>query len=107
MFALGVSLLNGATVAAAIGVVLVLAASLTLLPALLTVMGRRIAEPSRRQRRAQASGDGPDFWTRWVDRVQRRPAVTAIAATAVMLATTFVLPKKSLPKEVRIGISKD
>ena len=36
MFALGVSLLNGAAVAAAIGVVLVLAASLTLLPALLS-----------------------------------------------------------------------
>jgi RND superfamily putative drug exporter len=86
MFALGVSLLNGAAVAAAIGVVLVLAASLTLLPALLTVMGRRIAEPSRRRRRAQTSGGGPDFWTRWVDRVQRRPVVTAIAATAVMLA---------------------
>ncbi|MDX6629854.1 MAG: putative drug exporter of the superfamily, partial [Gaiellales bacterium] len=36
MFALGVSLLNGAAVAAAIGVLLVLAASITLLPALLT-----------------------------------------------------------------------
>jgi len=35
MFALGVSILNGAAVAAAIGVVLVLLASLTLLPALL------------------------------------------------------------------------
>ncbi|MBV8218563.1 MAG: MMPL family transporter, partial [Solirubrobacterales bacterium] len=41
MFALGVSLLNGAAVAAAIGVVLVLAASLTLLPALLSLIGRR------------------------------------------------------------------
>ena len=45
MFALGVGLLNGAAVAAAIGVVLVLAASLTLLPALLSLAGPRIARP--------------------------------------------------------------
>ena len=86
MFALGVSVLNGAAIAAAIGVVLVLAASLTLLPALLTLMGRRIGEPNRRQRAAQTEGVRRDFWTRWVDRVQRRPAVTAIAATSLMLA---------------------
>ena len=48
MFALGVSLLNGVAVAAAIGVVLVLAASLTLLPALLGFAGRRIGEAGRR-----------------------------------------------------------
>ena len=55
MFALGVSLLNGAAVAAAIGVVLVLAASLTLLPALLGLIGRRIGAPARgRRRRASA-----------------------------------------------------
>jgi RND superfamily putative drug exporter len=83
MFALGVSLLNGAAVAAAIGVVLVLVASLTLLPALLTMMGHRIGGLGRR--RAAAASDGPGFWTRWVDRVQRRPAATAVAATAVML----------------------
>ena len=44
MFALGVSLLNGAAVAAAMGVVLVLAASLTLLPAFLSLIGRRVGE---------------------------------------------------------------
>jgi RND superfamily putative drug exporter len=85
MFALGVSVLNGAAVAAAIGVVLVLVASLTMLPALLTVMGHRIGRPGRRQHGAEAKDSRPDFWTRWVERVQRRPAVTAIAATALML----------------------
>jgi RND superfamily putative drug exporter len=85
MFALGVSLLNGAAVAAAIGVVLVLAASLTLLPALLSLAGRRIGREGRRA--ARATDDGrPGFWLRWVRGVQRRPAVTAIAATALMLA---------------------
>jgi RND superfamily putative drug exporter len=85
MFALGVSILNGAAVAAAIGVVLVLGASLTLLPALLTVMGHRIGRLGRRQAGAQAQDARPGFWLRWVNRVQRRPAVTAIAATALML----------------------
>jgi putative drug exporter of the RND superfamily len=85
MFALGVSLLNGAAVAAAIGVVLVLAASLTLLPALLGLSGRRIGETVRGQTGPEADGERPGFWLRWVQRVQRRPAMTAIAATALML----------------------
>ena len=74
MFALGVSLLNGAAVAAAIGVVLVLAASLTLLPALLSLIGRRVGEAGRRQAARDADGTRPGFWLRWVQRVQRRPA---------------------------------
>jgi RND superfamily putative drug exporter len=86
MFALGVNLLNGAAVAAAIGVVLVLAASLTLLPALLSLVGRRVGEVSGRRAAAEADSTKPGFWLRWVQRVQRRPAVTAIAATALMLA---------------------
>ena len=65
MFALGVSLLNGAAIAAAIGVVLVLAASLTLLPALLSLVGRRIGEAGGR-RAARVDATRPGFWTRWV-----------------------------------------
>src|SRR5581483_3023141 len=86
MLALGVSLLNGAAVAAAIGVVLVLAASLTMLPALLTLVGRRIGEPGRGRASEEGLDARPGFWLRWVQRVQRRPALTAIAATVVMLA---------------------
>jgi RND superfamily putative drug exporter len=85
MFALGVSLLNGAAVAAAMGVVLVLAGSLTLLPALLSMMGKRIGETGGRRATA-ADPERPTVWLRWAQRVQRRPAVTAIAATALMLA---------------------
>ncbi len=115
MFALGVSLLSGAAVAASIGVVLVLFASLTLLPALLSLIGRRVGEASgrpavrfRRRRSGPAAQSSPavaqsspavaqpspavaqperaGFWLRWVQRVQRRPAITAVAATALMLA---------------------
>ena len=86
MFALGVSLLNGAAVAAAIGVVLVLSASLTLLPALLS-LSWATDRPGSAGRQARRAGDGdrPGFWLRWVQRVQRRPAVIAIVATALML----------------------
>jgi RND superfamily putative drug exporter len=85
MFALGVSLLNGAAVAAALGVVLVLGASLTLLPALLTLIGHRVGSAGgARAARAAASGRG-GFWARWTEQVQRRPALIAIAATALML----------------------
>src|SRR6202011_4007690 len=70
MFALGVSLLNGVAVAAALGVVLVLAASLTLLPALLRLAGRRIGQAGRA--RTARAGDKPGFWGRWVGAIQRR-----------------------------------
>jgi RND superfamily putative drug exporter len=83
MFALGVSLLSGAAVAASIGVVLVLAASLTLLPALLSLIGRRVGEAGGRRPEGQTTR--PGFWMRWVQRVQRRPALTAVAATTLML----------------------
>jgi RND superfamily putative drug exporter len=63
-------------------VLLVLFASLTLLPALLTFSGKRIGSRRRRARRA-SSGSG--FWTRWVGSIQRRPAVAALGATALLL----------------------
>ncbi len=94
MFALGVSVLNGAAVAAAIGVVLVLSASLTLLPALLGFAGRRIGEVRGSRSAQESAADKPGFWLRWVRQVQRRPALTAIAATAVMLA--FAAPALGL-----------
>jgi putative drug exporter of the RND superfamily len=85
MFALGVSILNGAAVAAAIAVVMVLVASLTLLPALLRVAGRRIGATGSR-RDASTREERPAFWLRWVTRVQRRPLLAATAATALMVA---------------------
>jgi putative drug exporter of the RND superfamily len=88
MFALGVGLLDGAAVAAAIGVVLVMSASLTLLPALLMMLGHRIGRAGSKRERARAAAGAtarPGFWLRWVQRVQRRPVATAVAATATML----------------------
>jgi RND superfamily putative drug exporter len=54
MMLLGVDFLYGVAIAASIGVLLVMLASLTLLPALLTIAGARVARPSRRARRREA-----------------------------------------------------
>jgi RND superfamily putative drug exporter len=89
MFALGVSFLYGLAIAASLAVLLVLSASLTLLPALLTFFGRRVGEPGRlarlfsRRRPAERSRLG--FWMRWIGVIQRRPAVAATVAAVVML----------------------
>src|SRR5438105_889216 len=90
MFALGVSFLYGLAVAASLAVLLVLAASVTLLPALLTFFGRRVGDPGRltrlmrrrpRTRPSTASG----FWLRWISIIQRHPVIAATGATALML----------------------
>ena len=79
-------------------VLLVMLASLTLLPALLTIAGARVARPqARRARRAaprktpaehggdRTPGEG-GAWLRWSAFVQRRPRAIAIVAALVMLA---------------------
>jgi RND superfamily putative drug exporter len=83
LFALGVSLLYGAAIASSLAVLLVLSASLTLLPALLMFTGRRVGRAGGR--RARASADRAGFWTRWVALIQRRPAVAAISSTVLLL----------------------
>ncbi len=93
MFALGVGLLNGLAVAAALAVLLVLAASLTLLPALLTSFGARMGRPGllARRRRSAPAAEAPlqdersNFWTRWITVIQRRPWAALVASTAIML----------------------
>jgi RND superfamily putative drug exporter len=84
MFALGVSFLYGVAIASSLGVLLVLAASLTLLPALLMFAGNRVGRVRRRSSRRREPGEG--FWFRWVALIQRRPALAAIASTALLLA---------------------
>jgi putative drug exporter of the RND superfamily len=92
MFALGVSFLYGLSIAASLTVLLVLAASVTLLPALLAFLGRRVGEPGRlvrlfRRRRPHAQRVG--FWSRWIGGIQRRPALAALAAAAFMLVLAW------------------
>src|SRR5215469_1124635 len=98
---LGLSFLNGLAVACALTVVFTVLAAVTLLPALLGVFGRRVL--SRRQRRKLANQRGTQdaggMWARWAGTVERRPAVLAAAAAAVMVV--LAIPVLSL----RLGSS--
>jgi RND superfamily putative drug exporter len=100
MMLLGVEFLYGVAIAASIGVLLVMLASLTLLPALLTLAGARVAAPRGLRRRRAARGAGTPkaaarangaaraggAWVRWSAFVQRRPKLIAAIATLTMLA---------------------
>ncbi len=103
MMLLGVEFLYGLAIAASIGVLLVMFASLTLLPALLTIAGPRVAAGGRRARkRARATAESGDGvlaagaaasggagagarWIGWSRVVQRRPKAIALAAAGSML----------------------
>ncbi|MGZ4326423.1 MAG: MMPL family transporter [Solirubrobacteraceae bacterium] len=87
MFATGVSFMYGLAIASVLAVLLVMAASLTVLPALLAAFGEKVARPSRRSRRRAARGEPPreSAWRRWSLTVQSRPWPLAIASLAVML----------------------
>jgi len=66
-------------VAASLGVLSVLVASLTLLPAMLSFTGARVGATRARGRRrgGSRSPEQSPFWARWVGAIQRRPAVAA------------------------------
>jgi RND superfamily putative drug exporter len=96
MFATGVSFLYGLAIASVLTVLLTMVASLTMLPALLSRFGPRIARPSRRARRRAAAGKPPaeSLWRRWSLLVQSRPWPLAVASLLVM--GVFLIPLLSL-----------
>ncbi len=96
MFATSVSFMYGLAIASVLTVLLVMLASLTLLPALLSRFGERVARPSRSARRRAAANKPPreSVWRRWSVMVQSHPWPLAIASLLVMLA--FVAPVTAL-----------
>jgi RND superfamily putative drug exporter len=86
MFATGVAFMYGLSIASILAVLMVLAASLTLTPALLSRFGTRVVRPSRGTRRREASGAAPreSAWRRWSVEVQKRPKTLALGSLAVM-----------------------
>jgi putative drug exporter of the RND superfamily len=117
MLLLGVGLLGGAAIASAIGVLMVMLGSVTLLPALMTAAGERLARSGWRLRhhggdqpqasashgvaadrlhaagmvrRVDAAGQG--MWMRWSAFLARRPLwVAAVATAAILLIATPTL----------------
>ncbi len=88
MFATGVAFMYGLAIASVLAVLLTLAASLTVLPALLASFGHRIVRPTRSARRRAARGEAPreSMWRRWSLTVQARPRSLAVVSLAVMVA---------------------
>ncbi|WP_069770729.1 MMPL family transporter [Streptomyces sp. LUP30] len=105
MLTLNVGIINGMAVGAAVTVVLTVLAAVTLLPALLGMIGARVL--SRKERR-ELPGDArrrtsgrPGAWARWAEVVQARPKALGLVALAVLTALAF--PTLSL----RLGASDD
>ncbi|MFI0507700.1 MMPL family transporter [Streptomyces albogriseolus] len=97
MLILRLNFLNGVAVAASLTVVLTVAASVTLLPALLSLIGTRAL--SRRERRRLAEhGPEPElptgFAARWSAFVERHPKL--LGALAVVVMAVLALPTFSL-----------
>ncbi|MFC0531893.1 MMPL family transporter [Phytohabitans kaempferiae] len=87
LVALGLGSLQGVAVALAVTVLVTMVSSLTLLPALLAIFGRRI-ERGVRRRAGRARGPEGDRWRRWAAAVQRRPWAAALVSVAALLAIT-------------------
>ncbi|MEU3301954.1 MMPL family transporter [Streptomyces sp. NPDC006678] len=97
MLILRLSFLNGVAIAACLTVLLTVAASVTLLPALLSWIGMRaLGRPERR--RFARRGPRPElptgFAARWSAFVERRPKLLGLVATVVM--AVLALPTFSL-----------
>ncbi|EEP72369.1 MMPL domain-containing protein [Micromonospora sp. ATCC 39149] len=90
--------------AVALVVLIMVLASVTLLPAFLGLAGARLGHPGRlmrrvvRRRAATTAGTG---WVRWIGHVNRHPGLYAVCAAALLLAA--MLPVLSL----RVGLPDD
>jgi RND superfamily putative drug exporter len=95
MMLLGLSFLYGVAMAAAAAVFFTMVSALTLLPALLTIVGRRVDRlriPGLG--RGKRSVDEGTWWQRWSRRIQRRPWTAALLSGALLLA--LCIPTLSL-----------
>lgn len=64
-------------------------ASITLLPALLSLLGERINSPRRLSFRLTSGGTAHPFWGRWAQQVMRRPWVFTVVVAAVLMALAW------------------
>jgi RND superfamily putative drug exporter len=95
MFLLGLSFLYGVAMAAAFAVLMTMIAALTLLPALLTIVGRRIDRLRIPGLGKRSSANAEDSrWFRWSREIQRRPWLAAILSGGLLIA--LCIPTLSL-----------
>jgi putative drug exporter of the RND superfamily len=85
LFLMGLTYLHGVAVSAIVAVLVVMAASVTLLPALLGFARQRVNRLRLLGIARGRAGDGSMRAIRWSRLIQRRPWAAAIAGTAVLL----------------------
>jgi RND superfamily putative drug exporter len=88
LFFMGVSFLYGVALSASLAVLIVVAASLTLLPALLAFAGRRVDRLHIPGLGRSLRTGGGTLATRWSHVVQRRAALAAVLGAVVLIALT-------------------
>jgi RND superfamily putative drug exporter len=88
LFLTGLPYMYGVAISASLAVLVVMLASITLLPALLSYLGPRVdrLRIPFLGRSLDAKEDGESPAARWSHAVQRRPWTAAIVATAILLA---------------------
>ena len=92
LFAMGLSFMRGAALATIVAVLVVLAASITLFPALIGYLGRwvdRLGLPLGRRRQMQITAGGhvvPSAgWTRWSRFIDRHSVIASVVGVGVLL----------------------
>ncbi|PGH48359.1 MMPL family transporter [Streptomyces sp. Ru87] len=96
---IGDQALRGLGIAAAVAVLFTMLAAVTLLPALLSLLGRRIdslplTSRRRRAKAVEATAEGRGWTFRWVRGVQRRPLLWGLLSAVFLV--TLALPAFSL-----------
>jgi putative drug exporter of the RND superfamily len=86
LFLMGVSFLRGVALSASLAVLVVMAASVTLLPALLGFLGRRVDRLRIPGLGRSLRSEGTGLSARWSRVIQRRPWRAAIASMAILIA---------------------
>jgi RND superfamily putative drug exporter len=85
LFTVGLSFLSGVGVAAAISVTISMVASLTLLPALLSIIGKNIDRLKIPFKKLHSEEEGGKGWKKWADRIQAHPVRWAVSSTLILL----------------------
>jgi RND superfamily putative drug exporter len=92
LFAMGMSMMNGLAVGISIGVLMTMAAALTLLPAVLGFVGRNIDKLGLPHRKRKEGAARESFWYRWSHYIQRTPwTPLAVGALVLILLAIPVL----------------
>lgn len=81
-------------------------ASITLLPAILSLVGQRINSPRRFAFKLTSSGTVHPFWGKWAATVMRHPWVFALAVTALLLALAWPATQMKLGYTGAFGLGK-